>query len=289
MIPSIHGLKKVPIWCPLGFCPLVSFCEENNALRFQVIHIVQSWTSQFSNPSDNSCSFVLLVRILISYSLCLLAELHPFCILLQVTSRHLRQSCRSFNWNVYILFDLHPLQSLLFINWMVVSLLHLCNRSPTEWPTTLEDSSILQQPFSFLPSGLGDPSRSSSLQKDLLPLMNLRSKFKRKEFEYLGQHFNDQHEIHWVVEVLVGCSSKVCRQLSCSLFYSSFSDICAMCPLLFFQVFFSFFFRSEWQSLLIEELFGLEHTLQCLLASRKVRRALLPNSAITAKNLQSSR
>jgi len=119
--------------------------------------------------------------------------------------------------------------------------------------------------------------------------MNLRSKFKRKEFEYLGQHFNDQHEIHESLKyssVVPQKSAGNCLARS-SIRPSRTSARCVL--LLFFQVFFSFFFRSEWQSLLIEELFGLEHTLQCLLASRKVRRALLPNSAITAKNLQSSR
>jgi hypothetical protein len=208
--------------------------------------------------------------------LCLLAELHP-------SAGHFTTS--SAVLSKFQLECVYPF-------WLASIAVTLQSES-NGWSTTLEDPSILQQ----LPSVvvLLSPFWSRwSIQvlksaKRLVTTHELKVQVQKEGIRISWAAFQWSTWDPWVVEVLVGCSSKVCRQLSCSLFYSSFSDICAMCPLLFFQVFFSFFFRSEWQSLLIEELFGLEHTLQCLLASRKVRRALLPNSAITTKNLQSSR
>jgi hypothetical protein len=120
-----HGHnQKVLISCPLDFCPLVSFCEENDALRFQVIHCPM-------NISVLQSIQQLLLRILISYSALFTCWLSnwSFCILLQVTFTTFSVLSTLPSTGMCISFDLHPLQSLLFINWMVVSLLHLCNRS----------------------------------------------------------------------------------------------------------------------------------------------------------------
>jgi hypothetical protein len=52
---------------------------------------------------------------------------------------------------------------------------------------------------------------------------------------------------------------KVCRQLSCSLFYRPSRTFARRVLCSSSGILLSLFFRSEWQSLLTEELFGLEH------------------------------
>lgn len=181
VLPFMAITRRCWFGCPLGFCPLVSFCEENDALHFQVIHcptnisVLQSIQQLLliSSPCRNPYLLFHIVYLLIELIL-----LHP-------SAGHLHDILGSVlskfpSTGMCISFDLHPLQSLLFINWMVVSLLHLCNRSQRmvnySWRSFhLMAASVVRSP----PSRLPDPSRSSSLQKDLLPIMNLRSGFKK--------------------------------------------------------------------------------------------------------------
>lgn len=111
---SVHGHnQKVLIWCPLGFCPLVSFCEENDALCFLVIHCPM-----------NISVLQFIQQLLLTFELILL---HP-------SAGHLHDILGSvvevsFNWNVHLLWLASIAVTVVHQLNGCVSLLHLCNRS----------------------------------------------------------------------------------------------------------------------------------------------------------------
>jgi len=146
VLPFMAITRRCWFGCPLGFCPLVSFCEENDALHFQVIHcptnisVLQSIQQLLliSSPCRNPYLLFHIVYLLI--------ELILFASFCRSPSRHSRQCLVevSFNWNVH----------LLWLASIAVTVVHQLNGcvsvAPLQsevngWSTTLEDPSILWQ------------------------------------------------------------------------------------------------------------------------------------------------
>jgi len=180
---SIHGHnQKVLIWVSTWFLSTCELLWGKWCPSFPSDPLSNEHLSSPIHPTTPAHKFSLS-ESLSPIPHCLLADwTDPFCILLQVTfTTFSAVSCRSF-------LQLECASPLTCIHCS-----HCC--SSTEWLCLCCTSAIGSQrmvnyswrSFHLMaasvvrspPSRLPDPSRSSSLQKDLLPIMNLRSGFKK--------------------------------------------------------------------------------------------------------------
>lgn len=182
VLPFMAITRRCWFGCPLGFCPLCELLWGKWCPSFPSDPLSNEHLSSPIHPTTPAHKFSLS-ESLSPIPHCLLADrTDPFASFCRSPSRHSRQCLVevSFNWNVH----------LLWLASIAVTVVHQLNGCVSVAPLQSESTdgqlllkilpsydSICSSFSSF--SSPCDPSRSSSLQKDLLPIMNLRSGFKK--------------------------------------------------------------------------------------------------------------